>query len=150
MKSLFGILLCISLVLICTYCERVESLNDEFSDVYGTWKLVEYGSSDGFMCMYLGIDNLTIVRSDEKKFIGKFPNKFSKFADYQSYRDGELFSRGEVFILEQYDDAIQIHFTNSAFNGSNQVTIESLDANEMIINTGIYNYSLIKVINPHE
>ena len=120
MRSLFGILICFLFALVCTSCERFESLNDEFSDVYGTWKLVEYGGSDGFMYMHLGIDHLTIVRSDEKKFIGKFPNKLSKFADYLSYREGGLFSSGEVFIMEQYDDAIRVHFTNSAFNGSNQ------------------------------
>ncbi len=150
MKSLSGILICFLFVLICTSCERYESLNEEFSDIYGTWKLIEYGGSGGFIYVQLGIDHLTIVRSDEKKFIGHFPNKLSKFANYQSYREGELWARGEVFIVEQYDDAIRIYFTNNAFNGSYQVAIESLDANEMIINTSIYDYSLIKVPNPFE
>jgi len=150
MKSLFGIILCILLVLICTSCEKYESLDVEYHDIFGTWELVEYFGGGEFGYVVTDIDQLTIVRSDEKKLIGKFPNKMSKFANYQSYFKGELFASGEVVIADQYDDVVWISFTNDAFYGSGRIAISSLNANEMVLNRNHPSYyriaySFIKV-----
>ncbi len=151
MKSLSGILICFLFALICTSCEKYESLNEKFYDVYGTWKLIDY--TDGsFAYTSPGIDHLTIVRSDEKKVIG---GKLSKFADYQAHLDGELVESGEVCIINQFVDVVWIYFTNYPFPGSYQIAIESLDADEMVLNSThpTYSgnvYSFIKIPNPFE
>jgi len=141
MKDLFGILIFVFLALVCTSCEKYESLNVKYHDIFGTWKLIEY--TDGIYGGSLPrIDHLTIVRSDEKKLIGEYPNKLSKFADYKAHLEGELVGSGEVLIVNQFDDLIWISFTNNTFRGSNQIAIESLDKNEMILNSGYPEYTL--------
>ena len=151
MKTISRIAFCFLFSLIWTSCERYEVLNEQFTDIYGTWKNPDsfggdwYGDvkknadssgGDGIVDVRLWEDKLIIVESSDKKFYGKFPNKLSKFADYQSFRkDGELHASGEVYIKEQYDDGIVIFFTYSS-NSIGLVVITSLSADEMVIEIG--------------
>jgi len=148
MKSLFGIYICVLFVLICTSCEKYESLNKEFHDVYGTWELIK-ASGGTIGLINPSFDQLTIVRSNENKV----NQGMSKFADYQSHFKGELVAHGEIFIINQYTDVIWISFTNDPFPGSGKIAIESLGTNEMFLNISyptysLYTYSFIKVSNP--
>ena len=135
MKTISRIALCILFSLILTSCERYENLNEQFTDIYGTWKNPDSFDGNGIIDVKLLEDKLIIVESSDKKLLGKFPNKLSKFADYQSFKkDGELLNSGEVYIKEQYDDGMVIFFTNSG--SLSLVTIKLLIANEMEIITG--------------
>jgi hypothetical protein len=151
MKVLSCIFICFLFEVICTSCEKYESLNEKFYDVYGTWKLINY-TNGSFAYTSPGIDHLTIVRSDEKKII---EGKFSKFADYQAHLEGELVESGEICITNQYDNVVWIYFTNNPFPVSNQIAIESLDENQMFLNAGhpeytLPTYSFIKIPSPSD
>ncbi len=127
MKHLFGLLVGVLLAMIFTSCEKYESLDAEYSHIYGTWKLVDYSSGGTFRFVSSGIDHITIVRSNEKKV----DDKRSKFADYQSYLNGNLVAEGEVNLTNQTENTVQINFTNHACNGCGALFLLSVDETEM-------------------